>query len=83
MPIIHAFTGGAPMKLALKIVLVVVIVLIVVIGVGGMKVLGPRAFLGPRFETTDLSYLRRHTCTAATRTVSGELDRVPVLSLAA
>jgi hypothetical protein len=36
------------MKLSLKIVLVVVIVLIVVIGVGAVKVLGPRAFLGPR-----------------------------------
>jgi len=36
------------MKLGLKVALVVVIVLIVVIGVGGMKVLGPRAFLGPR-----------------------------------
>ena len=36
------------MKLGLRIALVVVIVLIVVIGVGGVKVLGPRAFLGPR-----------------------------------
>lgn len=38
------------MKLGLRIVLVVVIVLIVVIGVGGIKVLGPRAFLGPRLR---------------------------------
>ena len=36
------------MKLGLRIALVVVIVLIIVIGVGGVKVLGPRAFLGPR-----------------------------------
>ena len=38
------------MKLGLRIALVVVIVLIVVIGVGGIKVLGPRAFLGPRLR---------------------------------
>ena len=36
------------MNLRLRIALVVVIVLLVVIGVGGVKVLGPRAFLGPR-----------------------------------
>jgi hypothetical protein len=36
------------MKLGLRTVLFVVIVLIVLIGVAGVKVLGPRAFLGPR-----------------------------------
>jgi len=36
------------MKLGLRIVLIVVIVLIVLTGVAGVKVLGPRAFLGPR-----------------------------------
>lgn len=36
------------MKLALRIVLVAVILLIIVIGVAVVKVLGPRAFLGPR-----------------------------------
>jgi hypothetical protein len=36
------------MKMSLKIVLVVVAVLIVVVAVGTVKVLGPRAFLGPR-----------------------------------
>ena len=36
------------MKLGLRIVLIVVIVLIVLTGVAGVKVLGSRAFLGPR-----------------------------------
>ncbi|MGA8868115.1 MAG: hypothetical protein WB510_14170 [Candidatus Sulfotelmatobacter sp.] len=36
------------MKLALRIVLVVAVLLIIVIGVAAVKVLGPRAFLGPR-----------------------------------
>ena len=36
------------MKLGLRIGLVVLIVLVAVIGVGAVKVLGPRAFLGPR-----------------------------------
>jgi hypothetical protein len=36
------------MKLWLRMLVVVAIVLIVVIGVGAVKVLGPRAFLGPR-----------------------------------
>jgi hypothetical protein len=36
------------MKLALRILLVVVILLIVAVGVAAVKVLGPRAFLGPR-----------------------------------
>lgn len=36
------------MKLSLRIVLVIVIVLIIVVGVGAVKVLGSRAFLGPR-----------------------------------
>lgn len=36
------------MKFALRIVLVVVIILIVAIGVAAVKVLGPRAFIGPR-----------------------------------
>ena len=70
------------MKLGLRIVLVLVIVLIVVIGVGGVKVLGPRAFLGPR-SNRYRSYLRRHAGTAATRRVFGELNRMPVLSLTA
>jgi hypothetical protein len=36
------------MRLTLRIVLVVAILLIVLVGVGAVKVLGPRAFLGPR-----------------------------------
>lgn len=40
--------GDMRMKLALRIVLVVVMVLMIVIGVAAVKVLGPRAFLGPR-----------------------------------
>jgi len=36
------------MKLALRIVLVVVVVMLLVVVVGAVKVLGPRAFLGPR-----------------------------------
>lgn len=36
------------MKLALRILLVIVVVLLIVIGVGAVKVLGPRAFLGAR-----------------------------------
>jgi len=41
-------SGGFQMKLGLKAVLVAVVVLMVVAGVGAVKVLGPRAFLGPR-----------------------------------
>ena len=36
------------MKLGLKIALVILIVLLVVVAVGAVKILGPRAFLGPR-----------------------------------
>jgi hypothetical protein len=36
------------MKLALRALLVLGVVLLIVIGVGAVKVLGPRAFLGPR-----------------------------------
>ena len=39
---------GDPMKVALRVALILVIVLIVCLGVVGVKVLGPRAFLGPR-----------------------------------
>ena len=36
------------MKLWLKIVLGIVVLLILLVGVAAVKVLGPRAFLGPR-----------------------------------
>ena len=43
------------MKRALRALLVVVAVLLIVIGVGAVKVLGPRAFLGAAVETACLS----------------------------
>jgi hypothetical protein len=43
-----AFNSGGRMKLGLRTVLFIVIVLIALIGVAAVKVLGTRAFLGPR-----------------------------------
>ena len=63
------------MKLGLRIVLIVVIVLIVLTGVAGVKVLGPRAFLGPRSRHLPLvpSTSHLHGCNADSiwRTQSG------------
>lgn len=70
------------MKFVLRTLLVIVVVLIIVIGVGAVKVLGPR-ISGGTVETAYRSPISSHVCTPGPGKVPGEFDWLPVLSLAA